>query len=198
MARATEMAVATLVMRVTELSMPTNTPMPTSTPQPTATPQPTVVVTAVTLSTTAQPTTTPVIVNPIGDSPKAWAMDGKCYFQLQYLGDVNYPPDSIVKANEKFTKSWLVKNTGTCPWESNLYNVDLHFEGGNQMGNQGVFDISASAVEPGDTTTVSIALTAPATAGSYTGYWMPRAEGNVRFGYGDKNQYSLAVRIIVN
>jgi hypothetical protein len=197
MARATEMAVATLVMRVTELSMPTNTPMPTSTPQPTATSQPTIAVIVPTQTTTAQPTSAATAGNP-GDAPKAWAMDGKCYYQLQYLGDVNYPPDSIVKAGTAFTKSWRVKNTGTCPWESNLYNVDLHFEGGNQMGNQGVFDISASAVEPGDTATISIALTAPATAGTYTGYWMPRAEGNVRFGYGDKNQYSLAIRIIVN
>lgn len=199
MARATEMAVATLVMRVTELSMPTNTPMPTSTRQPTATPQPTVVVTAVTLATTAQPTTTPVTGNPIGESPKVWATDGKCYFQLQYLGDVTYPPDTIVKANTQFTKIWRVKNTGTCPWENGIYNVDLHFEGGDsQMGLTGVFDIYRSTVEPDDTIDISIGLTAPATAGTYTGYWMPRADGNTRFGYGDKNQYSLAIRIIVN
>jgi len=118
---------------------------------------------------------------------------------MQYLGDVNFPPDSVVSANQTFTKTWRVKNTGTCPWESAEYNVDLHYEGGDsQMGGTGVFDINSTTVEPGDVVEVSVYLTAPASAGSYTGYWMPRADGNVRFGYGDKGQYSLAVRIIVN
>jgi hypothetical protein len=121
---------------------------------------------------------------------------------LQYLGDVNYPPDSVLKAGEAFTKTWRVKNTGTCPWEDGLYNVDLHYEGGDsqasQMGPNGVFDMSRSAVQPGDTIEVSIPLTAPAGAGTYTGYWLPRADGNIRFGYGNNGQLSLAIRIIVN
>jgi hypothetical protein len=195
MARATQMAVATLVMRVTELSMPTKTPQPTATPQPTPTPQPTVATTA---APVVQPTTAPVTDNPIGDSPKVWANDGKCYFQMQYLGDVNYPPDSIVKAGTAFTKTWRVKNSGTCPWEDGIYNVDLHFEGGDQMSGLPVQDISPTTVNPGDTVEVSVKLAAPATAGTYIGYWLPTADGNVRFGYGDKNQYSLALRIISN
>ncbi|MGB4595885.1 MAG: NBR1-Ig-like domain-containing protein [Anaerolineaceae bacterium] len=198
MARATEMAVATLVMRVTELSAPTNTPEPTATPQPTPTPQPTVAVTASTEATPVQPTTAPVTDNPIGESPKVWANNGKCYFQMQYLGDVNYPPDSIVKAGTAFTKIWRVKNTGTCPWESNEYNVDLHFEGGDQMSGAPVQDIHPTTVNPGDTVEVSVKLAAPATAGTYMGFWLPTATDKVRFGYGDKNQYSLAVKIIVN
>lgn len=197
MARATEMAVATLVMRVTELSRPTNTPMPTATPRPTATLQPTIAVIVPTQDTTAQPTTAATAGNP-GDAPKAWAIDGKCYYQLQYLGDVNYPPDSLVKAGTSFTKTWRVKNTGTCPWEDGLHNVDLHFEGGDQMSGVPVQDIHATTVNPGDTVEVSIKLAAPATAGTYIGYWVPTADGNVRFGYGDKNQYSLAVKIISN
>jgi hypothetical protein len=199
MARATEMAVATLVMRVTELSRPTATPMPTATPQPTPTLQPTA-------APVAQATTAPVTGNPVGESPKVWANNGKCYFQMQYLGDVNYPPDSVVKAGD-FTKSWRVKNTGTCTWgkdanvadaDATTFNVDLHFEGGDQMSGTAVQDIYDGDVYPGDTVVVSIKLAAPATVGTYTGYWLPTADGNIRFGYGDKNQYSLAVRIISN
>ena len=204
MARATEMAVATLIMRVTELSAPTNTPMPTATPQPTPIPQPTAIVPTAVQGT--QPTATTAAVN-TGELPKVWANNGKCYFQMQYLGDVNYPPDSIVSAGTSFTKIWRVKNTGTCTWgtaltgtdaTTTIFNVDLHFEGGNQMSGAPVQDISNNDVTPGDTAEVSIKLAAPATAGTYIGYWLPTADGNIRFGYGDKNQYSLAVKIIVN
>lgn len=198
MARATEMAVATLVMRVTELSRPTATPMPTATPLPTPTPKPTVATTATTETPGTQTTTAPVTGNPVDESPKVWAIDGKCYFQMQYLGDVNYPPDSVVNAGTSFTKTWRVKNTGTCTWDNGDHNVDLWFEGGDQMSNTSPQDIYDGAVNPGDTVEVSVKLFAPATPGTYISYWLPIGDGNLRFGYGDKNQYSLAVKIISN
>lgn len=197
MARATEMAVATLVRRVTELSAPTNTPMPTATPQPTSTATLTTAPTAVFESSqTQQPTTSPIE----GEPPKVWALDGKCFFRMQYLGDVGVTPDTVMTADIKFNKTWRVKNTGTCPWEAGIndtYRVNLVFEGGDQMGGDVAQPIYTTTVRPGDVVDVFVELRTPSTAGTYTGYWLPTAAGNTRFGYGDKNQYSLALRIIV-
>ena len=103
-AKATQNSVETLVALVTELSN-----QPTWTPQPACPVCPTQVVVVPTAATTpnpneatAQPTTAPT------------AEAGKKCFQFDFLGDVNYPPGTIVKPGTKFSKTWTVKNTGTC------------------------------------------------------------------------------------
>lgn len=89
-AAATEAFVQTLIAKVDQLSN-----QPTWTPQPTYTPYPT--------PSAAAPTA--VVGTPATPAVQPTAPSGtKCY-QMEFLGDVNYPPDTAVKAGDKFVKS---------------------------------------------------------------------------------------------
>jgi len=81
------------------------------------------------------------------------------------LRDVTIQDNTQVMANEKFTKTWEFQNTGTCPW----INYKLAFAAGDQMDaplSAPIADtVSNSKVQ------VSVELTAPASNGTYTGYF---------------------------
>lgn len=175
-AAATEAFVQTLIAKVDQLSnQPTWTPQPTYTPYPTPEPVAPTAVVGATPTQAVQPTA------PAGT---------KCY-QMEFLGDVNYPPDTTVKVNEKFVKKWKIKNTGTCTWTRDF---DIVFVWGDKIGKNA--DVTYD-IKPGDTYTVNVEITAPATAGTYIGYWMMTDNQGARFGYGPGGDYSLAVKIQV-
>ncbi|HQK42296.1 MAG TPA: NBR1-Ig-like domain-containing protein [Anaerolineaceae bacterium] len=175
-AAATEAFVQTLIAKVDQLSN-----QPTWTPQPTYTPFPS--------PTIAAPTA--VVGTPAAPAPQPTAPSGtKCY-QMEFLGDVNYPPDTIVSPGDTFIKKWKIKNTGTCTWTTDF---DIILVWGDKIGKNG--DI-AYDVKPGDTYEVEVKVTAPMTAGTYIGYWMMTDNQGARFGYGPGGDYSLAVKIQV-
>lgn len=176
-AAATQQFVQTLIAKLDQLSnQPTWTPMPTYTPYPTPTipPAPTAVI------GTTTPTARPTEV-----------YGGKCY-QMEFLGDINYPPDSIVKPGATFTKQWKVKNTGTCKWK---IDFDIVWVGGD-VEIRGNGDIPYE-IKPGDTVILSVPITAPMKTGTYTGYWEVKDLEGYHFGYGATGEYSLGVRIQV-
>ncbi|NMD26472.1 MAG: hypothetical protein GYA81_00685 [Chloroflexi bacterium] len=175
-AAATEAFVQTLVAKVDQLSN-----QPTWTPQPTYTPYPTPMVVAPTAAVGTTPTQAVQPTAPSGT---------KCY-QMEFMGDVNYPPDTAVKAGDKFVKKWKIKNTGTCTWTTDF---DVVFVWGDKIGKNA--DVTY-AIKPGDTFTVAVEITAPSTAGTYIGYWMMTDNQGARFGYGPGGDYSLAIKIQV-
>ena len=179
-AAATEAFVQTLVAKVDQLSN-----QPTWTPQPTYTPYPTPMVVAPTAAVGTTPT--------LAAQPTA-ASGTKCY-QMEFLGDGNYPPGSVVKPGDVFIKQWYIKNTGTCAWTTKF---TISWVWGDKLGSNGVLDTPLTIkVNPGDTYKVEISITAPSNAGTYTGYWeMSDSKGN-KFGYGPNGEYSLGVRIQV-
>lgn len=77
------------------------------------------------------------------------------------------PDDSEFDAGVGFTKSWRFKNTGTCTWNTNYKFV---FKDGDQMGAPATQPLSGD-VAPGETVDIGVNLTAPASAGTYQGYW---------------------------
>jgi hypothetical protein len=77
------------------------------------------------------------------------------------------PDDSEFDAGAEFTKSWRFKNTGTCTWNT---NYKLVFKSGDQMGALASKALSGD-VAPGETVDIGVDMTAPASAGTYQGYW---------------------------
>jgi hypothetical protein len=97
-----------------------------------------------------------------------------------------YPPDGTVyKPETSFTKTWTIKNEGTCTWDS---SYRLIFWSGDIMGAATYYDLP-EIVPPGDDLTISILLQAPVAEGAYTGYWRFQTPWNEVFGLG---QYSQA------
>ena len=134
-------------------NIPTNTSTPTTTPSPVPTNTP-----------VFTPTNTPIPCN-LGS----------------FVTDVTYPDNTIVAPNQAFTKIWRIKNIGSCPWNSSYSLIFDHQDG---MGvNSGYAQaLTSGVVNPGQTVDLSVNLTAPATPGTYTGYWRMRDPGGVLFG----------------
>jgi hypothetical protein len=100
--------------------------------------------------------------------------------KAQFIADVNVPDGTVFQPGATFTKTWRLKNVGTCPWTK---SYQLVFFSGEQMG------AAASAAFPqdvavGQTVNISINMTAPMAAGSYRGYWMFKNASGSLFGIG--------------
>ena len=100
---------------------------------------------------------------------------------VSFVKDVNFPDGTFVEENTTFTKTWRLKNRGTCTWTT---AYSLVFKDGSQMN--GIANILLPhEVAPGQTIDISVTLTAPAKAGSYRGYWMLKNTSGALFGYGE-------------
>lgn len=96
-------------------------------------------------------------------------------------------------AGASFTKTWRVKNTGSCTWTQ---GYALVFWDGEIMGAPGVARLFAN-VAPGQTIDVSVRLTAPSTPGIHGGYWRFSDPSGVFFGMGPAGDQGLRVLIDV-
>lgn len=141
-------------MTSTAQAMPTETPTPTETPAPTAT---ATLAATNTAASTAVPTST-------------------CY-GLTFVSDVTIPDNTKMTPGQQFTKTWRVRNSGSCAWDSGF---KFNFTGGEAMGGSSV--TLSSAVQPGKETDLSVSLTAPSSAGTYRGNWRMTTGTGTYFG----------------
>lgn len=175
-------------------------PQPAKDPQATMQVMVTQTVLAMTLNAPTQtpPPPTPIIVQitntPAPTSTTAPAATATSYCDwVAFIKDVNFPDGTILAPGETFTKTWRLKNRGTCTWTP---DYTLVYNSGAQMGETTTARLS-NYVAPGQTVDISITLTAPASAGSYTGYWMLRNPSGALFGTGDKANIAFYVDIKV-
>lgn len=134
--------------QATQFSTPTLPPA-----QPTNTP--------ITLPTSAPATTAPVFsATPVCD-------------QAQFVKDVTVPDGTTFAPGTLFTKTWRLRNAGTCTWSG----YSLVFESGDAMS--GTSPIAVGTVGPGQEIDLTVNLTAPSTNGSYRGYWRIRNPSGV-------------------
>ncbi len=94
-----------------------------------------------------------------------------------FVADITIPDGTEEQPGQKFVKTWSLLNKGSCNW-SNSYK--LAFLDGDQMG--GAATPLAQDAPAGSLINISVSLTAPDTAGSYTGRWQMENASNQRFG----------------
>jgi hypothetical protein len=135
---------------------PTQTPTPTKTATATVTP--------------GGPTFTPTPT-----SSTASTCD-----RVAYVGDVSVPDGTLYAPGAVFTKTWRLKNVGTCTWST---SYTLVFVNGDKMGGPDAA-ILPKSVAPGQTIDISVPLTAPAAAGTYRGNWQFKNASGKLFGIG--------------
>lgn len=114
-------------------------------------------------NTSVPPTFTPLPTNTNQPTPTT-----ECD-KAQFISDVTVPDGTSIVAGQAFTKTWRIKNIGTCTWAG----YSLVFDSGDSMG--GVASSAIANTPPGGTVDISIDLTAPATLGNYRGYWRIRS-----------------------
>lgn len=87
------------------------------------------------------------------------------------------PDNSEFTPGDGFIKSWTIKNTGYCEWNTNYRLVFLN---GNAMGGDAITYLPES-VSPGESITLTTNLTAPATSGTYHGEWRVQSDLGIKF-----------------
>ncbi len=102
--------------------------------------------------------------------------------RVQFVADVNYPDGSLLAPGQTFTKTWRLKNVGSCAWTTSYQMV---FFSGEQMGAPTSAAFTKN-IEVGQTIDISVPMTAPAAAGSYRGYWMFKNASGALFGIGSQ------------
>lgn len=145
------------------------TPEETATPEPSNTPEPTA-----TEEATAEATATDVVAAASATS------SGVCD-SIFFVTDVTIPDGTEITTGDDFTKTWRLRNAGTCTWTT---EYDLVFDGGDAMAGPAAQALLGD-VAPGEEVDISVVLTAPAAAGEYTGNWKLRNESGVVFGWPD-------------
>ena len=93
------------------------------------------------------------------------------------------PDGTIFKPGAQFTKTWEIKNTSTCAWDTSYKVV---FWDGNVLGGAYVYNLP-QAVGPGQTVPISVVLTAPTDEATYTSKWMLQTPDTINFGVGQYN-----------
>ncbi len=95
------------------------------------------------------------------------------------------PPDNVLlKPGEYFWKTWTFKNIGTCTWTTSF---KLIYWSGELMGGLSSYPLPVE-VAPNEQKDISIYLQAPATVGTFTGYWRLQTPWESNFGVGQYNE----------
>ena len=100
-----------------------------------------------------------------------------CTLNGTYVSDVTVPDNTEFAPGTGFTKTWRMRNSGTCNWETGTLLV---YVSGDTMS--GPASVSVSVVAPGSTSDISVDFTAPASPGTYRSNWQLQSPEGVRYG----------------
>ena len=172
--------VAAELTRVGQIATPTSplpdVPTATSTPIVTNTPLPT-------NSPVGTPTNTPIPCNLATWDPATI--------------DVTIPDNTLMAPNQVFSKTWRIRNIGSCSWNSSYL---LIFDHGDGLGFSSGYaqQLTSGVVNPGSWLDITVNnMKAPASSGTYTSFWRMRDPGGVVFGITPSGG-TFMVKIVVN
>jgi uncharacterized protein YkwD len=93
--------------------------------------------------------------------------DPNCTNSAAFVADVTIPDNTDMAAGATFTKTWRVKNTGTCTWTS---NYTLSYYSDEQMGLPS--SVPLSVTPPNQTADISVDLRASSSMGTHRSYFV--------------------------
>ncbi len=93
-----------------------------------------------------------------------------CTDAAAFITDVTIPDNVLFAPSSVFTKTWRLKNTGTCVWTSEYLVHHLSGDDFTQQSSYHFLDYG-KRVQPGQTADVSVDMEAPMLTGYYTAYW---------------------------
>lgn len=166
----TEAVAVDMIYSQVALTLTASNPTMTVTSAPTSTSMPTVVI----LPTSLLSLTTPAVGSVLYSSASSGAVGCD---NSAYVSDVTIPDGTILTPESTFTKTWRLQNTGSCDWTT---SYSIVFYSGDAM--TGTTTFLGDAVSVGSSGDISVEMTAPSTAGSYTGYWRLQNVTGTSFG----------------
>jgi hypothetical protein len=112
---------------------------------------------------------------------------------LAKFEDETIQDNTSYSVNKTFTKTWTLRNTGTCTWTP---DYQLVFVSGERMGAVESAPIDQTVL-PNSTITIRVDLTSPGASGTYQGDFKLRSPGGETFGLGSNADKSFWVKIRV-
>jgi len=114
--------------------------------------------------------------------------------RAQFIRDVTVPDGSSFTPGDTFTKTWRLRNTGSCTWTATNYK--LVFTGGDAFG-VATSQALTKDVPPWSYVDLSITgMIAPANPGKYFSYWKLKDGAGQQFGVGWSG--SVAIFALIN
>jgi hypothetical protein len=149
---------------------------------------------------TAQPTQTlgtgeitPTVPNPTNSLTTPTPMPTPCDW-ASLVEDVSIPDGTLMFPGQSFTKTWRLKNIGTCNWTP---DYSIVFVEGSSLSAPASVNINTT-VYPQGTIDISVPMVAPNAAGSYTSNWLLKNSIENTFGLGSSGRAYFWVKIQVN
>jgi Ig-like domain from next to BRCA1 gene len=184
---AAQTVVANFTLTAAVSAAPTSTPTSLGTPTSLSTP---------TLIPTTQITAT-LVPTQIGHPGATQILLCDEYSWDDTTVDVNIPDNTQMTAGQSFVKTWKIKNSGTCTWNTGYQIIYAGYA--TQMSGQP--QPLSLPVTPGQEIEISVNFVAPAQSGSYSSAWtLQNANGNNFFGSDIQGLYHakpLYVKIVV-
>ncbi len=121
-----------------------------------------------------------------------------CVDSAAFVTDVSIPDSTVMAPGTPFTKTWRLKNTGSCTWDSSYL---IHYISGSTMTQQPGYWIvpQGQTVTPGQTVDISVGMTSPTENGTYKSYWgLKKENGQFMPIQGGANGNSFYVKIGVD
>ena len=114
---------------------------------------------------TNTPKFTPTSATPLPSNTAPRPTSSGCA-DMTFVKDVTIPDETQLSIGQQFTKTWEVKNSGSCQWTTGF---KLAFSFGEPMGGTSV--PMASVVAVGQTVDLSVNLKVPNKSSKLTGVW---------------------------
>lgn len=111
-----------------------------------------------------------------------------------FVADITVPDGTMFTPGVTFTKTWRLKNAGTCVWTT---AYKLIYYSGEPMGTTTMVNLPWGAAA-GQTVDISMNMVAPSAPGNYRGFWILANANGQYFGIGSDASKPIWVEINVS
>ncbi|MFC2053185.1 NBR1-Ig-like domain-containing protein [Chloroflexota bacterium] len=101
------------------------------------------------------------------------------------------PDQGNVQPGENFSKTWILRNVGTCTWTP---EYSIIFVGGEQMNGESPTALDQT-VFPDSEIEIILPLESPPNDGYYESFWKLQNERGEQFGLGEESDVALWIKI---
>ena len=125
--------------------------------------------------------TAEAVSTPAAAATPAACLNGMAWVAHLNLDDQNMVAPPVMQPGQAFTKSWRLRNAGTCDWSPDF--TLTYRTGTTPAAQMGGSDLKiGKVVAPGETIDLSINLVAPSASGTYQGVWQMTDAAHTPFG----------------
>jgi hypothetical protein len=120
----------------------------------------------------------------------------ECTDAAKYIGDDGLDGTAYAP-NTAFTKTWMVKNSGTCTWDSRYLAYQI--SGAFLTQQPGYWFVPPeNTIEPGQTVDIHVGMISPSVEGNYKSYWgLKNEDGEIIpiEGGAERNSFYVEIKV---